>query len=221
MAPAVTAAEVDKAAAMYLSLKRLIGENQLDAINVKCHYELSQIYGFTACIPLSLLAGEVTCSCEGDVLASVTQLMLAYLSGAPTVYGDINDVQDDRLSFACCGLNPLEMSDPGNRLITRWSANFHGITNSSTYVQGQRVTLARVASKGDRYKLHLTTGTTAPWSPLQELGSPPQPGTDVVLDDSGRWFAENIASNHYAMVFGDYREEMTLLAQMLGMRIVK
>jgi len=221
LAPNVTAEEIDKAAKMYLSLKRLVGDNWLDALNVKCHYELSQIYGFTACIPLSLLADEVICTCEGDVMASVSQMMLAYLSGSPTVYGDIHQVLEDRLSYACCGLNPLAMSDPENRRISRWASDFQGITNSSTYLKGQKVTLARLASKGDSYKLHFTTGTTAPWSPLQEINSPPHAGTDVLLDDSGRWFAQNICSNHYAMVYGDYRQELELMAQVRGIRIVQ
>ena len=221
LAPEVSAEGIDRAAKMYLSLKRLVGENRLDALNVKCHYELSEIYGFTACIPLSLLADEVICTCEGDVLVGVSQMMLSYMSGLPTVYGDIHQVLEDRLSYACCGLIPLGMSDPDNRRISRWLCNFQGLTNSSTYPKGQKVTLARLASKGDSYKIHLTTGTTAPWSPIQEVNSPPQPGTDVLLDDSGRWFAENICSNHYAMVYGDYREKLELVARMLGIRIVK
>lgn len=221
LAQNVTPGEIERAAKMYLSLKRIVSENWLDAINVKCHYELSQVYAFTACVPLSLLADEVICTCEGDVMASVSQMMLAYLSGLPTVYGDIHQVLEDRLSYACCGFNPLGMSDPAQRCVNRWASDFVGITNSSTYLKGQKVTLARLAAKGDSYKIHITTGTTAPWSPLQEVNSPAHAGTDVLLDDSGRWFAENICSNHYAMAYGDYREELELMAQILGIRVVK
>ena len=82
------------------------------------------------------------------------------------------------------------------------------------------MTLARLASKGDRYKMHIAPGRTQVSEPWGEVNCPPLPGTDVVLDDDPRWFAQNIASNHYAMVFGDVKEQLLDLCHLLDIRTV-
>jgi L-fucose isomerase-like protein len=221
LGPNVTREELVKAGRMAVALRALAAENHLDAINIKCHYELSEIYQFTACVPISILSKDIVCSCEGDMFASMSQLMLHYLTGNQTVYGDIHEVfPPDRLTFACCGFNPIGMCDPKCRMISRWASDFQGIMNSSPYQSDQRVTLARMAAKGEDYKLHLTTGKTVKTFNWHEINCPPPPATDVILDDDAVWFARNIASNHYAMVFGDVRQGMIDLADMLDVRVV-
>jgi L-fucose isomerase-like protein len=221
LGPNVTREELVKAGRMAVALRALAAENHLDAINIKCHYELSEIYQFTACVPISILSKDIVCSCEGDMFASMSQLMLHYLTGNQTVYGDIHEVfPPDRLTFACCGFNPIGMCDPKCRMISRWASDFQGIMNSSPYQSDQRVTLARMAAKGEDYKLHLTTGKTVETFNWHEINCPPPPATDVILDDDAVWFARNIASNHYAMVFGDVRQGMIDLADMLDVRVV-
>ena len=150
LGPNVTRAELVKAGRMAVALRELAAENHLDAINIKCHYELSEIYQFTACVPISILSKDIVCSCEGDMFATMSQLMLHYLTGNQTVYGDIHEVfPPDRLTIACCGFNPIGMCDPNCRMISRWASNFQGIMNSSPYQTDQRVTLARMAAKGE------------------------------------------------------------------------
>ena len=80
---------------LYLALRDLARERHWDALTVKCQYELSQEYGIIACVPLSLLGDEgLPCGCEGDVLTSVTMLMLRYLSGGTVTYGDLLDLHE-------------------------------------------------------------------------------------------------------------------------------
>jgi L-fucose isomerase-like protein len=221
LGPNVTREELLKAGRMATALRYLVKENQLDAINLKCHYELSEIYQFTGCVPISVLSKDMVCSCEGDMFASMTQLMLHYLTGNQTVYGDIHQVYaPNRLTIACCGFNPIGMCDPKCRMISRWASDFQGIMNSSPYKADERVTLARLAAKGDEYKLHLTTGKTVKTSNWQEINCPPPPATDVILDDDAVWFARTISSNHYGMVFGDVRQEMIDLCNLLDVRVV-
>ena len=112
------------------------------------------------------------------------------------------------------------MCDPARCLISRYNADFQGISNSSPYLSGQRVTVARLAARGDDYKMHITTGTTTDTSNWHEVNCPPPPATDVVLDDDAMWFAKNIASNHYGMVYGDVRSQLLDLCEMLGVRAV-
>ena len=85
----IAAADIDKTIAFYLALKDLVQEHKLDGVTVKCQYELSIEYGFTPCVALSILGAEMPVSCEGDVYMLLTQMVMHYISGDTTTYGDV------------------------------------------------------------------------------------------------------------------------------------
>jgi len=62
----------------------------LDSINVKCQYEFSKEYGMVMCVSLSMLAEHgIISSCEGDMLNTVSMIILNYLSKNIVTYGDV------------------------------------------------------------------------------------------------------------------------------------
>ncbi|MCD6318359.1 hypothetical protein J7M02_04770, partial [Candidatus Aerophobetes bacterium] len=81
--PLVTEEDLKKAMKIYIALKDISIKFNWSALTVKCQYELSKYYKTTPCIGLSLLADELPCSCEGDILLIITQLMMYYLTGNP------------------------------------------------------------------------------------------------------------------------------------------
>ena len=99
---------------MYVSLKAIIEENELDAVTVKCQYELSQIYEYTPCVALSLLGDHLPSSCEGDLFTILTQVMMHYLTDSTVTYCDIHEVLEDRILVAACGFAPFSMSEKEN-----------------------------------------------------------------------------------------------------------
>jgi L-fucose isomerase-like protein len=211
---------IDKSAKMYHALKSLVNENKLDAITVKCQYELSQIYKFTPCVSLSLLGEEIPTSCEGDMQTILSQVILHYLSGSIVTYGDIHEVLDERILAGACGFSPFSMSDKKDCLVCEWGWEaFSGVLNSSQLKKG-KMTLARFSRDGSGFKLHLATGESVGRSDWNEVDCPPYPGTDIILDGSTENFAQELVSNHYAMIFGNVTEELRLFCKWLNIRYI-
>ncbi|MCL5985565.1 MAG: hypothetical protein M1371_03265 [Actinobacteria bacterium] len=211
--------DLDIVCRMYLSLYRLVKEYKLDAVTVKCHFELSKVFGATPCMPLSILGDQVISSCEGDVLLIVTQYLLHLLSGRPTTYGDIHEVSDNNILVGVCGFAPFSMCDNSKILISTWGfGGWKGLLNSSPLKEGEKVTLARLASKGDDYKLHFAVGSTTRMIPWREAGCPPFPGAEIILDKDVDDFAQKISANHYAMVYYELSKELKDFCKITSIR---
>lgn len=215
----VTDNDLMKAVKLYLALKRLAKERDWNALTVKCQYELSRYFRFTPCVPLSMLGDELPCSCEGDVLLTVTQLMMHYLTGSTTSYGDIHQITDKYLLVGACGFAPFSLAK-GRPRIGRHTALYEGLLNMSVYKEG-KVTLARLAYSRDRsYKMHIAVGEASAPEPFHEVGCPRYPSMKIVLEGDPRHFGQNMCSQHYAIAFGDISEELKELCDFLGIKTI-
>lgn len=204
---------------MYLALKRLVKRHGWSAITVKCQYELSRVFGFAPCVPLSMLGDEVTASCEGDIPLLVTQLILHYLTGEPTSYGDVHLIADDHLLLGACGFAPFSMAS-GKPRVGRHTALYEGLLNSAAYRPG-KVTLARLGYRGGEFLLHYGVGEAGPPEPFREVGCPPYPSMRVELYGDHAEFGKNMLSQHYAIVYGDVGEELRELCEILDIKPVR
>ena len=215
---AVSETDLRKVLRMYAAIKSLAVEHRFDAVTVKCQYELSRLFGLAPCVPLSMLADEMVTSCEGDVPLVVSQLILHYLTGDPTSYGDLHHVTSKGILLGACGFAP--MSYAANRpIINKHTALYAGLLNSSPYKEGT-VTLARLAQRRGGFKMHISGGYATEPPPFREVGCPPYPCTQVALDDDVEAFMQNISSQHYAIAYGDVREELVELCRLLDIEVV-
>jgi L-fucose isomerase-like protein len=149
----------------------------------------------------------------------VTQLMLYYLTGGVTSYGDLHDVYaGDEVLFGACGFAPMSHA-AGRPRINKHTALYEGLLNTSPYQEG-RVTLARLANDGPGYKMHVVTGQAKPPPPFREVGCPPYPFIRVALDGNADEFMQGLMSQHYAIVYGDVAGPLLELCGMLGVRPV-
>jgi L-fucose isomerase-like protein len=203
----------------YKVLKELAVQFKWDALSIKCQYELSKYYKATPCVALSMLADDITCSCEGDIPLLVTQMMMHYLSGDTVAYADIHHITDKSILLGCCGFAPLSML-LGKPKVSKHTALYSGLLNSTNFKEG-KVTLARLASdKGEGYKMHIVTGAAHIPERYREVGCQPYPAMDVVIDGSTDDFAKYLMSQHYAVIYGDIKEELLELCDLLNVRAV-
>lgn len=201
---------------MYQALRDLVEKHGWQALQVKCQYELSKEYKSVPCVPLSMLAGEIPCSCEGDVLLVVSQLMLHYLTGQVTSYGDIHTIEEHSILLGACGYAAFGLCE-GRPKVDRTEIMYEGVANCTLYREG-RVTLARLGYQRDRsLKLHIVTGEGKHPRPFREVGCLPYPAMEMTLDGSGDELAQTLMSQHYAIVYGDHKEELLELARILSL----
>jgi L-fucose isomerase-like protein len=157
-------------------------------------------------------------SCEGDLPLVVSQLMLHYLTGEPTSYGDLHHVEGNHVLWGACGFAPLSYA-AGRPLINKHTALYEGLLSSSPYKPGP-VTLLRLAARGGGFRMHIALGEAVPPPAFCEAGCPPYPITDVVMEGDVESFMQNLSSQHYAIAYGRVREELVALCRLLEVEVV-
>jgi L-fucose isomerase-like protein len=203
---------------MLEAIRSLAAERAWDALTVKCQYELSRTFGMAPCLALSILGDEVVTSCEGDLPLVLSQLLLHYLTNAPTSYGDLHNVTATHTLWGACGFAPLSYAH-GKPLINKHTALYEGLLNSSPYKTGP-VTLARLGARKGHFKLHIASGTAELPPPFHEVGCPTYPFVNVAMNGDILAFMQNISSQHYAIVYGNLITELQQVGRMLDIEVI-
>ena len=113
---------------------------------------------------MSLLADRdsVATIPENDGLGAVTQLIVRYLTGQVGAYFEFYEFMKDRLLVGVPDFIPAEVAQGKVRArLSRFGLLSAGVLNISRVRTG-RVTLCRLASRGDRYRMHIVTGEAVP-----------------------------------------------------------
>lgn len=217
----------DRIVRMCAALEGYIREYDLAALNIRCHTELSQTFGLSACLPLSVLGDSLPCSCEADIPVMLTQLILHYLSGGKvSAYVDLRTFHEDGMDAGACGYAPCSLTG-GSAQVSGPEAPGNGnpegyLTNKAAFQEG-RVTLARLLKfPGGELKLHVT-GATAEKMPsaLQEMGCPYYPMARLRPDVPMERFMEHVGANHYALVYDRLQQSLALFSKYTGIGLVQ
>ncbi|HRX59134.1 MAG TPA: hypothetical protein P5075_10200 [Eubacteriales bacterium] len=203
---------------LYAALQSFVSEHHWAAVNVKCQYEFSKEYRVVPCVALSLLADSgVVASCEGDMLNTVSMLILGGLSGQTVTYGDSLTQFGNTVKFSPCGFMPPSMGCKTVR-VQKFMAHpgFSGIQISGV-LRPERVTYLRLVEDVGAY--HLLYGTGAGKHTLPRDGC--MPALDVELDGSVETLCKEYAGQHFALCYGDLSAEIEALAAVLGIPTVQ
>lgn len=210
--------DLTKVSKLYLALKGLSSELDLQAMNVKCQPEFSKEYGMVMCVPLSILAENgVVSSCEGDMLNTVSMLILGYLSGGTVTYGDVIHHDDEGVLFSSCGFIPYSFGDSGNREIRKFLPHpgFKGIQNSFVLKKG-KVTIIRLVEDKCNYHILVITGHGLD----TDLRQGYMPAIKVKLDGQVENLIKNYAGQHFAICYGDYSKQIIDLCNLVDINAI-
>ena len=220
LSPNVEPEQVKRSSAVLLRLQQMVKEQALDAVTVKCQYEMSIEYGFTPCVALSLLGGNMPVSCEGDVYLLLSQMILANISGETTTYGDLLAFLEDGIICAACGFAPKCFLAAAKLNIDKHTALYSGMLITTPFKE-QSVTVIRLANDGDGFKLHLIKGRTEQLQDFHEIGCPAYAGSVIRFENKDvSCFKQEVMSQHYAIVPGDHVEAVRDFCGILGIRVV-
>ena len=170
-----------------------------------------------ACVPLYSLLGDegIAGGCEGDVLTSVTMLMLHYLTGGTVTYGDLLDLHEGVALLSSCGMSPFSLADEGGATVCNIGyPGFSGVISSMSLRPGT-VTFARLAEGRGDYTLNYGLGEGLPSRPRQGRF----PALSVRLAGDGAALLDSLASQHLALAYGDTSAPLETLARLLGITV--
>ena len=143
--------ELQKALNIYGALCTLVNQYQLSGLTLRC-FDLLETLESTGCIGLALLnARRIPSSCEGDVPALITMMILQYLLGEPgfMVNPSRIDVNRNTMVVAHCTL-PLTMGD-------KYVLETHFESGIGVAVDGQlpkqRAMMFKISANLERYFL--------------------------------------------------------------------
>jgi L-fucose isomerase-like protein len=199
-------ASLEKAARLTCALLRLCERDGLTAMNVKCQYEFSKEYGMVACVPVSSLSDMgIVGSCEGDMMNTVTMMILHLLSGCVVTYGDAINHEGNTVKLSSCGFIPFSMGVGGTQEIRRFMPHpgFSGIQNSFV-LRPERVTVMRLIEEIGCYRIVYFTGQGQPTALRQGY----MPALDVTLDGNVDDLVQAYSGQHYAICYGDVSKEI-------------
>lgn len=198
---------------IYVALGRFCKEKGWQAVNVKCQYELSKEYRVIPCVALSLLAEDgITASCEGDILNTVSMLILHHFTKQTVWYGDSLTHWDNVLQFSPCGFMPFSLSK-GTPYVQNFPQclGFHGL-HVSGVLRPEKVTWMRLIEDVGEY--HLLYGTGRGIETMPRGGC--QPALNVELDGKIEELCKEYSGQHFAVVYGDLSEQVQMYAALMG-----
>ena len=211
---------------MYLAVMQKVKERGYQAVSLIDVDGVKKLLHFPPAMVLMLLAdqGGVASIPENDGPGAVTQLMIRFLTGQVGAYFEFYEFMTDRVLIGVPDYVPSEVVDGQVKVImAKFGGLSDGVLNVSKVKTG-KVTLCRLASRGDRYCLHIATGEAVPPRPWEEAGwtqpAPQLPSLEVILECPVEDFAQKVLGQHYILVYGDHRLSLIDLCRLLGIEVI-
>lgn len=206
--------EVVQAAKIYLGLKSLAEDKELDAISLGC-FDLLPVYDNTGCFALSRLNDEgIIAGCEGDLDTTLTMLIFYKLTEGPGWMANTAsvDFEGNSLTLAHCTV-PLDILD-GPPVVRSHFESRKGVSLQGAFDTGQKVTIARLGGPSLK-RIVIALGTVK----RSDLGREDMCRTqvEIELDGDVKTFLENTPGNHLVFSKGDISSELRAFADDLNL----
>ena len=216
---------MEMAAGYYLAAKAICEERGYEAISLKDVDGMKKLCGFPPAPIFMLLADEEGLATipENDCLGNVTQLMVKYLTGQASPYLEFYEFFEHSVLAGVPDYVPAAVVDGD---VTVMPAAFgelsEGILNVSKVKTGE-LTMCRLTCIDGEYYMHMVHGFGKTPPKWEEAGwtqpAPQLPGLEIQLEDVPA-FAENVMCQHYIISYGDNRELIANLCDILGITII-
>ena len=204
---------LEKGVRYTFAIGKKIQERGWEAITLIDVDGMKKLEGFPPAMVFILLGhyyGVLTVP-ENDVMGSVTQLIMKYLTGQTVPYLEYYEFFEKSLLAGVPDFVP-EPATKGK--VTVLPAAF-GLLNTSllcvSKVKTGRVTCARLAYIKGRYRMHVYTGEAQDPPAWNEFGwddpAPQLPSLEIFPDScTVEEFAQNVCCQHVIVAYGDYTE---------------
>ena len=227
----------------YYALRRIIEERGLDFIGIKAHGDLTDWY-VTMDLAEAFLNDPydwdgphepIVASTESDMDGALTMQILKHITGMPVLFADVRHYEKavDCWFFGNSGTHATYYA-AGSMIPEENLKHVSFFPESKDYPAGGgsvhhfaapgKVTLARFARKGDDYYLTIVPGEIVQFSEekMRELGNTATPAWPIAFTKckvSAETFIEKYPCNHIHGVYGDYVEELKMVAKLLNIPV--
>ena len=205
-------AEVIKAVRLYHAIRRIVEEEQLNAITVRCFNLISSCHT-TGCLALALLNDEgIVAGCEGDMPSVFTMLLSKRLTGEDAFMANPSRIRDKEVLFAHCTI--------GLKQTRQYIIRNHFESESGVAVQGllrehRPVTVVKAGGRNlDRIAFASAILT-------ENQNDPKKCRTQILLrtknNELSTYLLGNSIGNHHIILQGNYTGLFERLSQAMGL----
>ncbi|WP_276814103.1 hypothetical protein [Desulfurococcus amylolyticus] len=204
----VTSEEVAKALRLYKALQALITRYNLDGFTIKC-FDIIPRLKTTSCLALALFNTMlIPASCEGDIPLLISMALGEWITLKPVFMANIAEITSDSIVLAHC-TSPII---GGYTLVTHFESGL-GVSLRVDYRVGDKVTVYRLDNKVSTLRLGVGYIERHEWSENMCRSQ-----VRVKLLGAEKILRESIG-NHYALIIGDYMDDLVAAAKLLGASI--
>jgi L-fucose isomerase-like protein len=206
--------ELLKVGRIYVALQKIIGKYDFTGYALRCIPELAD-YSYP-CLAVSKLAEDgVDGACEGDLPAAITMIILRELtSDIPCVFDvDSADFAKNSLIFWHCGQVAIPLAGGSDNVsISEVVRKSQKKAVLSSHLKPGKVTIAKLNRTAE--KMFITSGEVI--EPLELLtGAHAEVKFDFNVSDVIEEMVENGVEHHLCLVYGDLKEELKALCEIL------
>jgi len=215
--------QLDRSLRLLCALEDIVAEKCADSVAMRCWPEAFTEYGCAACAPMAMMnEARIPSSCEADVYGSATTLMLLALAGEPVWMADLVDVdeEDDTAVMWHCGLAPLSMCDPEFEAQATIHTNRRMPLLHQFPLKPGRITVARLSQAKNRHLL-MVAGAEVIRTPMAFTGTSGVIRFDRPVAEVSRTIMDEALEHHYALAYGDHVEDMSQVANRLGVPLLR
>jgi|SRR6056297_3172835 len=205
-----------KASKVYFALKNIVKRNNLDALTIRC-FDLVTELETTGCLALSLLNNEgIVAGCEGDVPATVSMMIINYLTGQiPFMANPVSlNTKNNKVKFAHCTI--------ATNSVDNYIIRSHFETGIGVGIQGEvkkgDVTVFKLGGKELNHVAYKNAKL------VTNLNSEFACRTQVLVDfddNDINYFLKNPIGNHHILVEGNYYDLINQFIESVDFNILK
>jgi L-fucose isomerase-like protein len=213
---------VERVIRMYMATVRICREKNFAGFSYKCVDGVDSNLGMTHAVPSALVASAgIPYVDENDIGNLTAEMILKYLSGQQVMFLEHYDHHPEWILLGEDGYIPDEFIDGKPQIKVVTSVALGGLAHGSKLKTG-RMTLACLAEDDEGYRMHIVTGEGKTPPQWVEMGCPlpPWPSVKFFPDAPVRKILDHVQSQHFAMTYGNWVEELTDLCRLLGIKAI-
>lgn len=213
---------IEKAIRVGLASIRICEEKKFNAFSYKCVEGIDAEMGITHAIPASIVNSAGYPYVDENDLGNLTaELMLRWLSGNQTMFIEHYEHHPEWILLGEDGYCPFDFIDGKPQIKPVSTVLLDGLVQCSNLKKG-RMTLASLAETNDGYQMHIVTGDGRERPQWVEMGVPlpSWPSIKLYTDAPVEQILNNVQSQHFAMTYGNYVQELKDLCYLLNIKVV-
>jgi L-fucose isomerase-like protein len=212
-----------RAIRMYMATVEICKQKNFSAVSYKCVEGIPAFMNAVHSVPSALVAtAGYPYVDEDDVGNLVAELMLKWLSGGqPVTFLEHYEHHPDWILLGVDGFAPMQLLAGKPQVKPVKTVLLDGLVFCGPMKTG-RMTLACLSEDHEGYRMHIVTGKGVSPPQWVEMGVPlpSWPSVKFVPDSSVRQILDHVQSQHFAVVYGDFAQEMIELCHMMDIKTI-